>query len=631
MNPELQPLFLGIEGGATHTVALLSQGKGQLLNRLVAGPGNIRLLDDQQLLELLQEIGEVMPSATALAIGMAGARTEDEWGRMRAAAAKVWRGIPCYATNDLETALAAADEVELAFKARVLVLSGTGSCLYGRSSTGQTAKVGGWGHVLGDQGSAYDIGRCALQGALEFYDHTGRWPPLGQRILRALQLNAPDDLVGWAHAAQKTDFAALAPEVFAAQSRNEKIAQAALAAAATRLAQDAVACARRLAAHGQRVQFILSGGVLLKQPAFAQKVARELRRRWPMAVVTPLLRESAWGAVELARTHYGSSGKPVVSHMHRQPRIQHANVTDKEVLDASDSTAELRALELSPTEQRNPRSLNLDRLSLGEAIKLMLSEDAKIPKALLAERHHIERTIRLAVGAFRKGGRLFYVGAGTSGRLGVLDASECPPTFCSPPDQVQGIMAGGARALWDSVEGAEDDAAAGARAIASRGVGRLDVVVGIAASGRTPFVWGALAAAKQSGAATVLLTFNPGVRIPPDQRPNVVIAPNVGPEVLTGSTRLKAGTATKLVLNILTTLAMVRLGKVASNLMIDLNPSNAKLRSRAVRILRDLASVDEASARAALEQTGWVVRKAWKAISRRHPRKTKSGKPLGSW
>ena len=231
--------------------------------------------------------------------------------------------------------------------------------------------------------------------------------------------------------------------------------------------------------------------------------------------------------------------------------------------------------------------MNLDKLPLGKAVKLMLEEEACVASRLLAERRQIERAIHAVVRAFRHGGRLFYVGAGTSGRLGVLDASECPPTFRTPPDLVQGIIAGGPSALLRSVEGAEDDAAAGARAIRHRRVTRRDVVVGLAASGTTPFVWGALRQAKRRHATTVLVCFNPFLRIPPSQRPAIVIAPDLGPEVLTRSTRLKAGTATKLLLNMFTTLAMVRLGKVRSNLMIDLDPTNAKLRTRAVRIVRE--------------------------------------------
>jgi N-acetylmuramic acid 6-phosphate etherase len=191
-----------------------------------------------------------------------------------------------------------------------------------------------------------------------------------------------------------------------------------------------------------------------------------------------------------------------------------------------------------------------------------------------------------------------------------LDASECPPTFRLPPNRVQGIIAGGRTALWKSVEGAEDDAAAGAAAIAHRGVRSRDVVVGIAASGRTPFVWGALWAARQRGARTILLCCHPRLEIPAARRPDLVIAPDTGPEVLTGSTRLKAGTATKIILNMLTTLAMVRLGKVTGNLMTDLQPSNEKLRRRAIRMVQTLTGAGAPAARAALEKAKWRVKAA---------------------
>jgi N-acetylmuramic acid 6-phosphate etherase len=243
-------------------------------------------------------------------------------------------------------------------------------------------------------------------------------------------------------------------------------------------------------------------------------------------------------------------------------------------------------------------------------VALMIDEESRIGKALRAERRKIQRGVELVVAAFRRGGRLFYVGAGTSGRLGVLDAAECPPTFRVPPERVQGIIAGGLEALWRSVEGAEDSAQAGAAAVGYRGVNERDVVVGIAASGRTPFVWGALNAAKERGARTILLCFNPNLEIPKAIRPDVVIAPDVGPEVLTGSTRLKAGTATKIVLNTLTTLAMVRMGKVVSNLMVDLNASNRKLRERAVRIVQAVTGADATAAHAALEKSKWIVKSA---------------------
>jgi N-acetylmuramic acid 6-phosphate etherase len=176
---------------------------------------------------------------------------------------------------------------------------------------------------------------------------------------------------------------------------------------------------------------------------------------------------------------------------------------------------------------------------------------------------------------------------------------------------IQGIMAGGQRALWQAVEGAEDDAGAGASALRFRELQPRDLVIGIAASGRTPFVWGALGLARMIGAKSILLCFNPSLKIERAHRPDLVIAPDLGPEILTGSTRLKSGTATKLMLNMISTIAMVRMGKVISNLMVDLNPSNVKLRDRAVRIVRELTGCSAERARAALERNGWVVKSAW--------------------
>jgi len=276
----------------------------------------------------------------------------------------------------------------------------------------------------------------------------------------------------------------------------------------------------------------------------------------------------------------------------------------------------VRSTKLSPTERRNPRSLKLDRLSVNDAVKLMLSEEANVTRALLGKRTLLVKAVNTVARAFQQGGRLFYVGAGTSGRLGVLDASECPPTFRSEPTMVQGIIAGGEVALRKAVEGAEDSVAAAAAEIRKHRVGQKDVVAGIAASGTTPFVWGALREAKQRRAGTILICFNPHLEIPAGWRPDIVMATDLGPEVLTGSTRLKAGTATKLVLNILTTLAMVRVGKVMSNLMVDVRPTNEKLRTRAVRIVCELTGVDERSAERALRESDWVIREACRQLSR---------------
>jgi N-acetylmuramic acid 6-phosphate etherase len=606
------PLFLGIEGGGTRTTALLADSAGRTLGRLEAGPANLKLLTDAQLTRHFRSIGAAFPQPAATGIGLAGAWAEPDWQRIRLAAAKVWPRVPCYATHDLETALAAAaDTTRRPPLTQVLILSGTGSCCYGNNPAGLTAKVGGWGHVLGDQGSGYEIGLDALKTVARHYDETSSWPKLGARLLRALQLNEPNDLIDWAQAASKADLAALALEVFAAWKERDRLASRILTAAAGRLAADAAHCARKLAVPGSCVRFVLAGGVLLKQSAFRALVARQLRRLWPGALVAPLRREGVWGAIELARK-MADARRPALGSLPR------GLLKTGIMSDAGDARLDVSSSALSPTEERNPRSMGLDKLPLPEAIALMLSEDATVPQKLLAERERLARAVRAIVRAFRRGGRLFYAGAGTSGRLGVLDASECPPTFRTPPGLVQGILAGGQQALWGSVEAAEDDFPAGRRAALFRGVARGDVMVGIAASGTTPFVWGALAEARKRGATTILLCFNPRVRIPRALRPAIVIAPDLGPEVLTGSTRLKAGTATKLILNLFTTLSMVGLGKVMSNLMIDVNPSNEKLRSRALRIVRALTGADERAARSELERNGWHVKKAVKGLAKEH-------------
>lgn len=261
------------------------------------------------------------------------------------------------------------------------------------------------------------------------------------------------------------------------------------------------------------------------------------------------------------------------------------------------------------TERRNPRTASIDLVSALELVDLINAEDRIVPDAVATQREQVARAITLAENAFRSGGRLFYIGAGTSGRLGVLDASECPPTFGTPPDMVQGIIAGGPAALTRSQEGAEDVAENGALEMDERGIGSSDFVVGIAASGTTPYVHAALRRAKELGASTAIVSCSP----PPAavvEGVDVAIIPIVGAEVVTGSTRLKAGTATKLVLNSITTGAMIRLGKTYGNLMVDMKATNNKLTDRAERIVIEVCGVSRADARSLLDDAGRSVKLA---------------------
>jgi N-acetylmuramic acid 6-phosphate etherase len=267
------------------------------------------------------------------------------------------------------------------------------------------------------------------------------------------------------------------------------------------------------------------------------------------------------------------------------------------------------ALDPRVTERRNPRTGAIDLASPGEIVDLINAEDALVAAAVATQRDAIARTIELVEAAFRASGRLFYIGAGTSGRLGVLDASECPPTFGTDPEMVQGIIAGGLPALTRSQEGAEDVAQTGAGEMDAHGIGPNDVVVGIAASGTTPYVHAALDRAKTLGARTVIVACSP----PPAavvERADVAIIPIVGPEVVTGSTRMKAGTATKMVLNMITTGAMIRIGKTYGNLMVDMRATNVKLTDRAERIVVEVCSVTREEARALLRDAGGSVKLA---------------------
>jgi N-acetylmuramic acid 6-phosphate etherase len=260
------------------------------------------------------------------------------------------------------------------------------------------------------------------------------------------------------------------------------------------------------------------------------------------------------------------------------------------------------------TEQRNPASMNLDSMSTEEILRLLNAQDKLVPLAVEKEIPYIMQAVELIVSSFRRGGRLLYFGAGTSGRLGVVDASECPPTFGTPPDQVVGVIAGGHAAMFKSQEGAEDNEAQARKDVDAHDVNSTDTVCGIAASRRTPYVVAAVARARELGAKTIYVTTNPRSDFNLDV--DVAICPEVGPEVLMGSTRMKSGTAQKLVLNMLTTTAMVKLGKVYENMMVDLQLTNRKLVERSRRIVMMATGVEYEAAAEYLKRAGGHVKSA---------------------
>jgi N-acetylmuramic acid 6-phosphate etherase len=261
-----------------------------------------------------------------------------------------------------------------------------------------------------------------------------------------------------------------------------------------------------------------------------------------------------------------------------------------------------------PTEAINPSTLSIDTMAVADIIDVISNEDRKVVTAVHREREHIARGVDLIVSALKKKGRLLLVGAGTSGRLGILEATEMPPTFGTPPSLVQAVMAGGQDAVFKSKEGVEDNFEEGGRTVARLHVTRRDVIVGVSASGLTPYVRGALTAARNKGARIIFITCWPGTEL--QNYVDLIVAPAVGPEVIAGSTRLKAGTATKMVLNMLTTIAMIRIGKTYGNLMVDLQTGAEKRRDRARRIVSIVTGIDPEQADAVLKRAKWNVKAA---------------------
>ncbi|HUE40479.1 MAG TPA: N-acetylmuramic acid 6-phosphate etherase [Chthoniobacterales bacterium] len=568
--------ILGVEGGGTKTSWVLVERTASDLRVLDQGklpPANFRLATVDELRVMFRELPKEIARA---GIFLAGCGTEEDRHSLTRLCAETWPQAKIAVGSDRDSGLAAA----LGAGDGIVVNAGSGSSVTGRRDK-RIENAGGWGHILGDIGGGYYLSLQALRLILREYDlHRGE-VQFTSRILRALSLNNLDELVRWAQTADKMEVAMLAPVVFEAAAGGDARVMEIIEEGARVLCEYTEAVANRL--HVLAPKVVLLGGLFQRDSIYNHAFRRRLKKALPDARVANSERAPEFGAAWLA------------AEMQSWPEIHPEPVLEK-----------INELAAALTEQRNPRSADLEKMNAQELVKLFIDEEKFVDDALRAVAADLARAIDLVADSLRKGGRMFYIGAGTSGRLGVLDASEIPPTFGAPAELVQGIIAGGATALHRSVEGAEDEGSNGALAIDRRGVKHVDVVIGITASGRTPFVLGALTRAKSLGAKTVLLTCNPAH----ESRGGVDLAIDlaVGPEILTGSTRLKAGTATKIALNIISTGAMVALGKVRGNLMIDLNTTSAKLRDRATRMVAELTESDYNSARAQLEQDGWDLR-----------------------
>ena len=593
--------ILGVEGGGTKTAWVLAERDGEELRVVDQGklpPSNFRLTTQERLRAIFSELPKQIDRA---GIFLAGCAQEDRQSLARLCA-EIWPAAKIVTGSDRDSGLAAA----LGHADGIAVNAGSGSSVTGRRGD-KIEKAGGWGHILGDAGGGYFLSVQALRLILREYDLRRGEVQFTEKVLRALSLNNLDELVRWAQTADKMELAMLVPVVFEAAANGDTRVMEIIEEGALCLCEYTEAVASRL--HLLAPKVILLGGLFHRDSIYTHAFRRKLKKNLPDARVAAAERTPELGAAWLA-----------------------AEMGDHATIQALDREDKIDHLAAALTEQRNPRSQNLEKLSARELVELFVEEEKFVQDALRGAIVDLAKTVEMVAASLRKSGRLFYVGAGSSGRIGVLDASEIPPTFGASPELVQGIIAGGATALSRSVEGAEDEADNGALAIDERGIKNGDVVIGITASGRTPFVLGALGRAKSLGAKTVLLTCNPARGLVAGASPakrkiaagTAASTPDVdltidlatGPEILTGSTRLKAGTATKVVLNIISTGAMVALGKVRGNLMIDLQILSTKLRDRAIRLVAEIAGCDYEAARKRLETNDWNLRAAVDKIDR---------------
>jgi len=557
-------------------------------------PSNFRLTTPERLRVIFAELPKQIDRA---GVFLAGCGTEQDRRLLKEICLEIWPNAKIVTGSDRQSGLAAA----LDHGDGVVVNAGSGSSVTGRRGD-HIERAGGWGHILGDAGGGYSLSIQALRLILREHDlHRGAIE-FTAKVLHALSLNNLDELVRWVRRANKMEIAMLAPVVFDAATAGDPRMMEIIEKGARVLCEYTEAVASRL--HVLAPKVALMGGLFYRDSIYTHAFRRRLKKNLPDARVAIAERAPELGAAWLA----AEAGEHAVFHL--QP-----------------SQRQIDSLAAALTEQRNPRSENLEKMSGRELVQVFVEEEKFVQAALRAAAAELTMAVEIVAESLRNGGRLFYVGAGSSGRIGVLDASEIPPTFGAPRELVQGVIAGGVTALYRSAEGAEDDETAGALAMDERRIKNPDVVIGISASGRTPFVLGALARAKQLSAKTVLLTSNPTVAGGADagqpRSPiaatvlDLVITLAVGPEILTGSTRLKAGTATKVALNIISTGAMIALGKVRGNLMVDLHTTSTKLRDRAVRVVAELTQCDYSSAREKLEANGWNLRKILREIGKK--------------
>ncbi len=585
-----QPLVIGIDGGATHTNLVLVDHQLNMLARSTAGPANINTVGldsairslQQGVIDLLGQTVKGLSDVAGIGFALAGADRAVERGMLLHTLETVFPEQSIVLDNDAIAALVGGAGRRFG----IVVISGTGSITLGVDSEGQRARADGWGYHL-DRGGGYTIAIETLSAIAHAEDQAGPKTALTGRILARLNLKAARDLIPWLYAPGRRvdEIAALAADTIALAAE-DTVANGIILRAADALASGVVAVARQL--HFDAVEspfpLIMTGSVFNNCALLRDLFTAAVQPLLPAAVIMPPRYDAAVGAAMMA--------------------LENLHVT----LPAAQMPTLSKTPRRRPSEQRNPLTMNIGQRTTLDFVRIMNLEDQRVAQKIAPELPEIAALIDAIAERFAAGGRIILAGAGTSGRLAVLDAAECIPTFNTRPDQVVGLMAGGAAALTTSIEGSEDDDAAGRTAIAALNIGPQDCVIGIAASGSTPYVQGVLKESVHRGALTGSIACAPDAPISALAQHAIEII--TGPEMITGSTRLKAGTAQKMVLNMITTGVMVRVGKTFNNLMVDMQPTNQKLRERARVIVAEATGLDLESAGTLLDRCNGEIKTA---------------------
>jgi len=579
--------ILGVDGGGTKTIARLENlSTGEVFEQY---GGSSSLTSDfegacitlMQLFEGLIQRAKCQPSDVCVVLGLAGAGNQSQVARLQRRLALPFAKLEIY--NDARTSLFGANFGDPV----VMVALGTGSVGARLDENQQEHYVGGWGFPIGDEGSGAKLGFHAIQVLLTELDtYDSAQSQLAKMVLSQLGPDK-DDILNWLRNSKPSAYAQLTPNIFS-------------------LAKDCPAALGVVRQHAKDVEKL----ILLARKE--QDIPVVLMGGLAKDTLGYLSKETA----EFCQLQVGSSldGACLLAKLAVQSILQdkeQAHITQTQNIDKQEQelqTALLAQLSNLVSEERNPQTMDIDLMSTSDILQTINEQDNLVAAAIKPCISSIGNAVDKIVDAFGNGGRLVYIGAGTSGRLGILDAVECPPTFSVTQKQVVGIIAGGNQAIYKAVEGAEDNPELAKRDLEQISFNEKDILVGIAASGRTPYVLGAINYAKTMQATTISVTCNPGSIV--GKSADIEICPVVGPEVLTGSTRMKSGTAQKLVLNMLTTASMIRSGKSYENLMVDVYASNDKLHARAVRIVMQATQCDQPTAQKALEAADYRAKLA---------------------